>query len=386
MLSSLGAANSLPATIATTVPRSRVATAAAAVLKRSPYGVAALALYPLVSSYLSSDGQTLTQQGAPTDPTGLGFCNFAGGQRTYAQCYSMSQSGINGFYGFVWSAGAGLYYACGYSCYAGWTPPSSGQCTSPATWNATTGKCVPSSTISNPTEAQLGTAIQNSATPSHDLFVAEMQDILANRGGNIDFGSEVIPKTQPASISASPVTTPQETVSTTTSPNPDGSTTTTTKKEQTTATPVPKGSTVGDIGVDWQTSTTSTQTAHNNSTGVDAVTTTTTNDGTSTTKQQSESDLCKLHPEIAACAQLGTNPSDTPPAVTSQPLNVNLSLPSSVAGSCPADYTRTLTGGKVLSWTWQPACDFASGVRPVVLAMAFLAAAYIVSGSVRVDS
>ncbi len=291
LLSSLGAANSLPATIATTVPRATLASGAAAILKRSPYGLAALALYPLVSSYLSSDGQTLTQQGEPTTPTGIGFCHFSlGAASSYAQCYSAAQAGINGFYGFVWSASIGKYYACGYSCFIGWAPPSSGQCTAPAIWNSTTGQCVPSSQVSNPTESQIATAIQNSSTPSIDLLVAEMNDILANRGGNIDFGTEVIPKTLPASISASPVTTPQETTEVATAPNPDGSTTTTTKKQQVTATPAPKGSTVGDIGVDWQTATTTTSIAHNNATGAETTTTTTTNDGTTTTKAPSNFD------------------------------------------------------------------------------------------------
>lgn len=403
LLSSLGASNSLSATISTTVPRATLASSAAKILRgASPGGLASMALFAAVSAAISmNDDGTVTTTGTPTttysDATSTGTCWLTGGSSLGVMSVGSCFAAIQTYNTYVssWCSYDGTRMATksatgGCALSNGFMDKSSLQCTAPAVPDYSRGQCattVTPTTTATPTQSELQTAIQNSTTPSHDLFVAQMNDILSHKAGNIDFGAEVMPKTQAATVSASPVTGPAEVVAIETTPNPDGSTTTTTRTEQTTATPSPRGSTVGDIGVDWQTTTTTTKTAHNNTTGTDAVTTTTENAGTSTTQQpQQQSDLCQLHPEIAACASLGSNPSDSAPSVTSQPLNVNLSLPSSVAGSCPADYTRTLTGGKVLAWSWQPACDFASGIRPVVLAMAFLAAAFIVSGSVRVDA
>lgn len=241
----------------------------------------------------------------------------------------------------------------------------------------------PGSQTKIPTEAELATSISASSIAAHELFAKQMADSIVP-GNGIDFGHAVLPVSTSATVTASPVTGPLETISISTSPNPDGSTSTTTKKQQTTATPTPKGSTLADSGVDWATSTSETTTVTNNTTNVSTTTTTNNYDGTTTTK--AETDLCKLHPTAAACLELGSLPTDTTPTVTSQPLNVSFSPPTSVAGSCPAPVTRSLTHGKTVTMSFQPTCDFASMMRPVIIAAAFLGAAFIVSGSVRVDS
>lgn len=256
------------------------------------------------------------------------------------------------------------------SCYSG-------------TYNLSTGKCDSTSAPHTVTESQLAQKIQQSSATSADLFNKTLNDSVTQGVKVKDIG--LVPSTVPASVTASPVTSTPETVQTQTSPNPDGSTTTTTIQEQTTATPHPRGSTTGDAGVDWETSTTQTQTAHNNTSGVDQVTTTTTNAGTSTTAQETP-DYCVGHPDLVGCTPVGVLTDQIAPTVTSTPLPANFTPPSSVSGSCPVPFTRTLTSGQVVSFDYEPICTFAGGIRLVVIAMAFLSAAYIVSGSVRIDS
>jgi hypothetical protein len=241
---------------------------------------------------------------------------------------------------------------------------------------------------STPTETALASQIQNSSASENALFDAALADAVAHSYSNDMV--KVVPATTPVSISASPVTTPAEVVSTTTAPNADGSTTTTTKTAQTTATPQVTGTTAADAKLDWKTSTVTTSVAHNNTTGANLTTTETQSQGTTTTANAPETDLCKLHPTAAACLDLGSVPTDTPPAVSSTPIPASYSPPSSVAGSCPAPIIVTvhppLIAAKTLSMSYQPACDFAGMIRLVVLACAGLGAAYIVSGSVRADA
>ncbi|WP_333877508.1 virulence factor TspB C-terminal domain-related protein [Methylobacter sp.] len=67
-----------------------------------------------------------------------------------------------------------------------------------------------------------------------------------------------------------------------------------------------------------------------------------------------------------------------------------ISAPTSFAptswgsGSCPADEVATLrSGGQSLSFSYQPLCNLASGIAPVLIAISFLLAGYIVLGSVK---
>ncbi|WP_221053006.1 hypothetical protein [Methylomonas koyamae] len=265
LLSSLGASNSLPATISTTVPRATLAASAAKIIRgASPAGLASMALFAALSTAISMnpDG-TINQVNVPSSCAAYINGNFSGCTAS-SPCYCTVISAVQ----------VNMYYQTG--AYRGYF-------IAPFPWSNITETVTPS-------ETDLSAKIQATSVPSHQLFVAEMNDILANKAGNIDFGTHVMPKAQPATVSASPVTGPAEVVATETTPNSDGSTTTTTRTAQTTATPSPRGSTVGDIGVDWKTATTMTSVAHNNATGAETTATSTTNDGTATTKAPSNFD------------------------------------------------------------------------------------------------
>lgn len=415
MVTSTGKLISLPANWATTIPRASLGQAAAKIIKKAgPYGLAAWGLYELLSPMigLNADGTV-----APVTPTGdsdaiywtngnLQFASTTPEGVGNLECGGYTQSGYEG----AWYADSYGYQTADYSSYAcrwsgnpqntAWSGATyrhfcpGGEyfnqtmklcetrpvCESGSVWNGQT--CVSSSGVPI-SEPELGQRIAQSPATSEQIFDKGLQDIIQQGLKAKDVG--LVPATAPASVTASPVSSPAETVKETTSPNPDGSTTTTTTTEQTTATPHPRGSTAGDAGVDWETSTTTTQTAHNNTSGETKTTTEVTNAGTSTTTTE-QPDYCVGHPDLVGCTPVGTLTDQVAPEITSTPLPADFTPPGSVAGSCPAPLTRTLTSGQVVSFDYDPLCTFAGGIRMVVIAMALLGAAYIVSGSVRIDA
>lgn len=87
-------------------------------------------------------------------------------------------------------------------------------------------------------------------------------------------------------------------------------------------------------------------------------------------------DLCKEHPEIVACQTLGEAPVE--PVIPQQTVNVFLGA-DPVSGTCPADIMVPMPmglGSTPLSW--QPICDGATGIRPIVLGLAMLSAGLFV--------
>ena len=92
-------------------------------------------------------------------------------------------------------------------------------------------------------------------------------------------------------------------------------------------------------------------------------------------KEEQQTD-CEKNPEAAGCLELGS-PSEGE-AVDESPVGVGSITPVSVgsSGSCPGDVT--LPKGQVFSWG--PACGFASKLRPILIALAWLSAAFIVLG------
>lgn len=91
-------------------------------------------------------------------------------------------------------------------------------------------------------------------------------------------------------------------------------------------------------------------------------------------------DECAENPDRLSCAEFGEVAD--PGGLTKQngPLPTSLS-PVSISEnmSCPADIPLP----KGLNFSWQGACDFASGIRPVVLAVAWLTAGLILVGAFR---
>ena len=372
----------LPANWTVSIPRATLALSGAKVLKALPYVGAAVSLFSIAQTMgLSDDGSIVT----------LGDCYVQGWN--IGTLDEAKNSGCNPLVSAVDTSVAarnaanpthtpmtspynyGAEEAGRILVFAAFATGGSGPCC--YIWHyITNGSSVPA------TEQMIADRLIASAATEGQLADAVIRDSVAK---NIDFGeSGFMTPTTPVSVSVAPVSAPQETISTGTVPNPDGSTNTITKRATTTATPTVTGSTAGDTNISWETSTTETTTTTNNTTNVSTTTTTNNYDGTTTTKV--ETDLCKLHPNVSACLELGTVPTDIPSAVTSQPLNVTFTPPSSVAGTCPASYSKTLTGGKTIVFSFGPVCDFAGMMRPVVLAAAFLAAAFVVSGAVRADA
>lgn len=85
---------------------------------------------------------------------------------------------------------------------------------------------------------------------------------------------------------------------------------------------------------------------------------------------QQQKVMCDKYPNASGCDELGT-PTDVD--LPTQTVNVALSPTLSAAGSCPAPISIPVLG-KTYSLSWQPVCDFATGVRPIVLALSWLGA------------
>jgi hypothetical protein len=91
-------------------------------------------------------------------------------------------------------------------------------------------------------------------------------------------------------------------------------------------------------------------------------------------------DYCKVHPTILACIELG----DVPPKETIPTNDIPISLnPTSLgSGSCPAPKVMTIQG-KTITMSYQPQCDFATKINPLIIAFSWLAAGFIVVGSIK---
>ncbi|MNH08220.1 Neisseria meningitidis TspB protein [compost metagenome] len=100
--------------------------------------------------------------------------------------------------------------------------------------------------------------------------------------------------------------------------------------------------------------------------------------GSTAPKEQTK--FCDDNPMSIACAEMGELEEDeiTP---EERPFQIAPKSPwGSDNASCPAPKVIQLGSGQSVSITYQPTCDFLSGVRPAVLALAFLAALYIALG------
>ncbi len=88
---------------------------------------------------------------------------------------------------------------------------------------------------------------------------------------------------------------------------------------------------------------------------------------------------CDKHPDLVQCKELGT-PADEG-ALSSVSVGVASLTPVDLPGvaSCPANVP--LPHGSYFDWT--PTCTYATALRPLVLALAWLAAGIIVLGFSR---
>jgi hypothetical protein len=100
--------------------------------------------------------------------------------------------------------------------------------------------------------------------------------------------------------------------------------------------------------------------------------------GSTAPKEQTK--FCDDNPNSIACAELGTL-EDEPITPVEIPFQITPQSPwGSDNANCPAPKVISLSTGSVVEITYQPTCDFLAGIRPAVLALAFLAALYIALG------
>lgn len=97
-------------------------------------------------------------------------------------------------------------------------------------------------------------------------------------------------------------------------------------------------------------------------------------------KPEEQQSLCEKHPDIVACARLGDAPEAKPVPNENKEMTIT---PDSGwgegSGSCPAPKTVQVHGFQ-LSMPFDLLCQFATGIRPVVIGLAWLAAAFTFMG------
>ena len=90
------------------------------------------------------------------------------------------------------------------------------------------------------------------------------------------------------------------------------------------------------------------------------------------TPSEQQQQLCEVYPDIVACMQPG-EPEDV--ELDAEERDVSFTPASGFGAgnaSCPADKQMVTSLAGTLSLSWGPACQFATGLRPVVIALAAL--------------
>lgn len=82
-------------------------------------------------------------------------------------------------------------------------------------------------------------------------------------------------------------------------------------------------------------------------------------------------DLCAENPDASGCAPFGTPEPPTP--LPEEDRTVSFAPEMSAAGACPAPQAFSIAG-QSFQLTYDGACEFAQGIRPVVLAVAWMGA------------
>jgi hypothetical protein len=118
--------------------------------------------------------------------------------------------------------------------------------------------------------------------------------------------------------------------------------------------------------------------------GVTVPTTPPTTDPSGTTSTPNTNpDLCAQHPDASACATLGMPPTQEAIPTKTIPMSMDPDSGWNIASAtCPAPHVVTLSG-KSYEFSLQPMCDFASGIRPLVVAMAYVSAIFVFFGIAR---
>lgn len=90
---------------------------------------------------------------------------------------------------------------------------------------------------------------------------------------------------------------------------------------------------------------------------------------------------CDKYPTSVGCTDLGTPASPEPVPTTELPVNATVT-PIGGSGACPSPASLSFLG-QPLTWSYQPICDFAGMIRPLVIGFAWLTFGLIVVGAIR---
>ena len=99
-------------------------------------------------------------------------------------------------------------------------------------------------------------------------------------------------------------------------------------------------------------------------------------------KPEDQQSLCEKHPDIVACQRLGDV---QPEALASKTVPVSIQREDGFGpadGACPAPKEFVILG-KQMAFRWDLICDFASGIRPLLVGFAYLSAALAFLGLSR---
>lgn len=115
------------------------------------------------------------------------------------------------------------------------------------------------------------------------------------------------------------------------------------------------------------------------------VTVTTAPDGTVTVQderpQEEEKSECEKNPNVLGCAELD-DVADSEVGKKDIPVTWTVDTGWGVAAQCPAPKVLSLNG-EAVQFSYQPLCDYLTGLRPIVLAVSALVAAFIFIAAVR---
>lgn len=115
-----------------------------------------------------------------------------------------------------------------------------------------------------------------------------------------------------------------------------------------------------------------------NKDGTGAVIGTTTETGTDPAAKEKDPETdCDKFPNSAGCLELGAPP--TGDEVGTKAIDSAITPVSMGSSACPSDVNLP----KGAKFSWAPVCEFATDLRPVIIALAWLAAAFIVLGFSR---
>lgn len=103
-------------------------------------------------------------------------------------------------------------------------------------------------------------------------------------------------------------------------------------------------------------------------------------------KKPEQFDLCAEHPDIIACQVFKPDELEAKPLANKDvPLSLNPDGGFPSGGSCPQPKTVQLLG-QTYAFSMQPLCDFAVGIKPLLIGFAWLSAALVFLGVARRES